>query len=74
MIFPLCIIFKFTRRPALVIKAHHMVMLALLNFGDLAHAGGIGFGQIHDFEQCRGVWPHTGHEIERHSRLLVKPA
>ena len=25
---------------------------ALFNFGDLAHAGGIGFGQIHDFEQC----------------------
>ena len=30
---------------------------ALFNFGDLAHASGIGFGQIHDFEQCRsGRW------------------
>ena len=26
---------------------------ALFNFGDRAHAGGIGFGQIHDFEQCQ---------------------
>ena len=25
---------------------------ALFNFGDPAHAGGIEFGQIHDFEQC----------------------
>ena len=25
---------------------------ALSNFGDLAHAGGIRFGQIHDFGQC----------------------
>ena len=29
------------------------ICTALFNFGDLAHAGGIGFGQIHDFEQCR---------------------